>query len=189
LGHERCGDGHGFEVKLTPQQRAAVETQRGDIGKVYGPVCDDLLPNSRLVVDRFHVAKQLNDVVDDLRKKTTRKYKAQLSKAEQKGDQQQGPGDYQALLQGKVLRHALEPADPGPEPGVGSGRADHRRARRNHVRPEGRFPRVLHLRPEEPADFGKLRHFWWGWLSGRPLPGCRSGAAVAPGWPRVFLKA
>ena len=26
-------------------------------------------PNSRLVVDRFHVAKQFNDVVDDLRKK------------------------------------------------------------------------------------------------------------------------
>ena len=52
--------------------------------KVYGPVCNDLLPNSRLVVDRFHVAKHFNDVVDDLRKKTTRKYKAKLSKAEQK---------------------------------------------------------------------------------------------------------
>ena len=55
--------------KLTPQQRAAVETHRVDMGKVYGPVCNDLLPNSRLVVDRFHVAKQFNDVVDDLRKK------------------------------------------------------------------------------------------------------------------------
>jgi len=55
--------------KLTPEQRAAVETHRVDMGKVYGPVCNDLLPNSRLVVDRFHVAKQFNDVVDDLRKK------------------------------------------------------------------------------------------------------------------------
>jgi hypothetical protein len=44
-------------------------SHRVDMGKVYGPVCNDLLPNSRLVVDRFHVAKQLNDVVDDLRKK------------------------------------------------------------------------------------------------------------------------
>ena len=70
--------------KLTPQQRAAVQTHRVDMGKVYGPVCNDLLPNSRMVVDRFHVAKQFNDVVDDLRKKTTRKYKAKLSKAEQK---------------------------------------------------------------------------------------------------------
>jgi transposase len=55
---------------LTPEQRAAVETHRVDMGKVYGPVCGTLLRNSRLVVDRFHVAKQFNDVVDDLRKKT-----------------------------------------------------------------------------------------------------------------------
>ena len=55
--------------KLTPEQRAAVETHRVDMGKVYGPVCNEQLPNSRLVVDRFHVAKQFNEVVDDLRKK------------------------------------------------------------------------------------------------------------------------
>lgn len=55
--------------KLTPEQRAAVETHRVDMGKVYGPVCGEQLPNSRLVVDRFHVAKQFNEVVDDLRKK------------------------------------------------------------------------------------------------------------------------
>ena len=55
--------------KLTPEQRAAVETHRVDMGKVYGPVCGAQLRNSRLVVDRFHVAKQFNEVVDDLRKK------------------------------------------------------------------------------------------------------------------------
>jgi transposase len=55
--------------KLTPQQRVAVETHRVDMGKVYGSVCNEQLPNSRLVVDRFHVAKQFNEVVDDLRKK------------------------------------------------------------------------------------------------------------------------
>jgi transposase len=55
--------------KLSPEQRKAVETHRVDMGKVYGPVCGRLLPNSRLVVDRFHVAKQFNDVVDDWRKK------------------------------------------------------------------------------------------------------------------------
>jgi transposase len=55
--------------KLTPEQRAAVETHRVDMGKVYGAVCNEQLPNSRLVVDRFHVAKQFNEVVDDLRKK------------------------------------------------------------------------------------------------------------------------
>jgi transposase len=55
--------------KLTHEQRAAVETHRVDMGKVYGAACNEHLPNSRLVVDRFHVAKQFNEVVDDLRKK------------------------------------------------------------------------------------------------------------------------
>jgi len=55
--------------KLTPEQRAAVETHRVDMGKVYGAVCNEQLPISRLVVDRFHVAKQFNEVVDDWRKK------------------------------------------------------------------------------------------------------------------------
>ena len=55
--------------KLSVEQRAAVETHRVDMGKVYGSVCSQQLPNSRLVVDRFHVAKQFNEVVDDLRKK------------------------------------------------------------------------------------------------------------------------
>lgn len=55
--------------KLTPEQRASVETHRVDMGKVYGTVCSERLPNSRLVVDRFHVAKQFNEVVDELRKK------------------------------------------------------------------------------------------------------------------------
>jgi transposase len=55
--------------KLTPEQRAGVETHRVDMGKVYGPVCNQQLPHSRLVVDRFHVAKQFNEVVDDWRKK------------------------------------------------------------------------------------------------------------------------
>ena len=45
-------------------------------------------------------------------------------------DQQQGPSDYQAVLRREVVGHALEPADPGPEPGVGGGGADHRRATR-----------------------------------------------------------
>jgi transposase len=55
--------------KMSAEQRANVETHRVDMGKVYGPVCNKMLPDSDLVVDRFHVAKQFNEVVDDLRKK------------------------------------------------------------------------------------------------------------------------
>lgn len=54
------------------------------MGKVSGPLGNDLLPNSQLVAVRFHVAKQFNGVVDDLREETTREYEAQLSKAQQK---------------------------------------------------------------------------------------------------------
>lgn len=68
-------------AKLTPEQRAAVETHRVDMGKVYGAVCNGSLPNSRLVVDRFHVAKQFNEVVDDLRKKNHAPVQGQLVEA------------------------------------------------------------------------------------------------------------
>jgi len=45
---------------------------------VYGPVCNGLLPGSRMVVDRFHVAKQFNDVVDDWRKKNHAEVQGQV---------------------------------------------------------------------------------------------------------------
>jgi transposase len=64
--------------KLTAEQRAAVQTHRVDMGKVYGPVCSKWLPNSRLVVDRFHVAKQFNEVVDTLRKKNHAEVQSRL---------------------------------------------------------------------------------------------------------------
>ena len=55
--------------RLTPQQREQVRTHRTDMGKAYPAACAKMLPNSKLVIDRFHVAKQLGERVDDLRKK------------------------------------------------------------------------------------------------------------------------
>lgn len=55
--------------RLTSQQRRQIHTHRTDMGSAYPAACQDLLPNSRLVVDRFHVAKRLGEVVDELRKK------------------------------------------------------------------------------------------------------------------------
>lgn len=54
--------------RLRPGQGAAAEPHRVDTGRLYGPACNDLLPHNRLVVGRFHVAKQFNDAVDELRK-------------------------------------------------------------------------------------------------------------------------
>lgn len=54
---------------LTPQQREAVRSHRTDMSAVYPEVCAQWLPNSQVVIDRFHVAKQLGQVVDGVRKK------------------------------------------------------------------------------------------------------------------------
>jgi transposase len=54
---------------LNPQQRAAVRSHRTDMSGVYADVCDAQLPHSQLVIDRFHVAKHLGEIVDNLRKK------------------------------------------------------------------------------------------------------------------------
>lgn len=54
---------------LTPEQRAAVCSHRTDMSAVYPDVCAEWLPNSQAVIDRFHVAKHLGQIVDRVRKK------------------------------------------------------------------------------------------------------------------------
>ena len=54
---------------LSPEQRAGVRSHRTDMSAVYPLVCGEQLPNSQLVLDRFHVAKHLGELVDRVRKK------------------------------------------------------------------------------------------------------------------------
>jgi transposase len=56
---------------LSLEQRAAVTTHNTDMAPAYLAACQKLLPNSQSVIDRFHVAKKLGEVADELRKKTT----------------------------------------------------------------------------------------------------------------------
>jgi transposase len=69
---------------LSEEQRQQVRTHRVDMGSSYPSACAARLKNSRAVTDRFHVAKKFNEVVDTLRKKLTREYKAKLKPAERK---------------------------------------------------------------------------------------------------------
>jgi transposase len=55
--------------RLSPEQRAGVLSHRTDMSAVYPEVCGEWLPNSQSVLDRFHVAKHLGEVVDRVRKK------------------------------------------------------------------------------------------------------------------------
>ena len=54
---------------LTPKQREAVKSHRTDMSASYPEVCAQWLPNSQPVIDRFHVAQKLGQVVDGVRKK------------------------------------------------------------------------------------------------------------------------
>lgn len=56
-------------TRLSPEQRQGIRTHRTDMSQAYAAACGTLLENSRPVIDRFHVAKHLGNVVDKLRKK------------------------------------------------------------------------------------------------------------------------
>src|SRR3954449_3684520 len=70
--------------KVARAQRERVQTYRADMAQAFHHACGELLPNAKPVVDRFHVAKKFHEAIDGQRKKSTRAYKAKLSKAERK---------------------------------------------------------------------------------------------------------
>jgi transposase len=55
--------------KLGPAQRQRVRTYRADMAAAFHNACRELLPQATPVVDRFHVAKRFNEVIDGQRKK------------------------------------------------------------------------------------------------------------------------
>jgi transposase len=55
--------------QLSPEQRQQVRRHRTDMSQAYAAACRELLPKSQSVIDRFHVARHLGGVVDQLRKK------------------------------------------------------------------------------------------------------------------------
>jgi len=56
-----------------------IEVVCSDIWKTYINVAKELFPNAEIVIDRFHVVKSLNDVLDNLRKKLRREFKDEVS--------------------------------------------------------------------------------------------------------------
>jgi transposase len=55
--------------RLTEEQRQRIRTHRVDMGSAYPAACALRLGKSRMVTDRFHVAKKFNEQVDTQRKK------------------------------------------------------------------------------------------------------------------------
>lgn len=60
---EKCLD------SLSETQQQQVRTHRSDMSAAFVAACQKKLPNSQLVIDRFHVAKKLGDAADRVRKK------------------------------------------------------------------------------------------------------------------------
>ena len=58
---------------LTEKQKQQVETVSMDMWKAYMNVVKEELPNSKICHDKFHLVKYLNDAVDKVRRRETRK--------------------------------------------------------------------------------------------------------------------
>ena len=57
-----------YFVECTPWQRAAIEEVAMDLWEGYASAVADCLPHARIVADRFHVMKMLNDQVSAARR-------------------------------------------------------------------------------------------------------------------------
>lgn len=55
--------------QLTQEERQAIEEVSIDMWQPYSDVCETLLPNARITVDRFHVAKAANEELKKLKNK------------------------------------------------------------------------------------------------------------------------
>lgn len=69
--------------QLSPAQQTQIQTHRTDMSPSFTAGCAARLPNSQQVIDRFHVAMKLGDVVDRVRKKDTCLQKAAVCKGTQ----------------------------------------------------------------------------------------------------------
>jgi transposase len=70
-----------FNEVMSAGQRKRVQTACCDMSRTYIGAIEDHLPEALLVIDRFHVIKELNNAVDETRKEVWRT----ASKAERKG--------------------------------------------------------------------------------------------------------
>ena len=68
---------------LSEAQRQGVLTHRTDMSASYTAAGEALLPNSQQVIDRFHVAKQLGDVTNRVRKKDASLQEIAVSQTEE----------------------------------------------------------------------------------------------------------
>lgn len=65
---------HAIQAAIPEKQMQAVKTVTMDMWKPYMSATKDLLPQSDIVHDRFHLVKYLNDAVDKVRRREVKKH-------------------------------------------------------------------------------------------------------------------
>jgi transposase len=80
-GKERATIDRFFETELSDYQKAKIEWACCDMCETYIGAIKAHCPKARLVLDRFHIVKSLNNAVDEVRKEEWRKLKGDKSKA------------------------------------------------------------------------------------------------------------
>jgi transposase len=78
-GKERATIDRFFETELSDYQKAKIEWACCDMCETYIGAIKAHCPKARLVLDRFHIVKSLNNAVDEVRKEEWRKLKGDKS--------------------------------------------------------------------------------------------------------------
>ena len=60
--------------QLTQQERSQIEEVAVDMWEPYSNVCEELLPNANITVDRFHVAKAVNEELKKLKNQEKKRH-------------------------------------------------------------------------------------------------------------------
>ena len=63
-----------LEKVIDPKHRTAVETVSVDMWKAYVGAIGEVLPNAKIVHDRFHLIKYLNEAIDKVRRREVKKH-------------------------------------------------------------------------------------------------------------------
>ena len=80
-GKGRSTIDHFFKTKLSDYQRKQITWASCDMSETYIGAIKEFCVNAKLVLDRFHVVKALNDAVDNVRKDTWRELSKEGRKA------------------------------------------------------------------------------------------------------------
>ena len=74
--HDEAGFRHWLDLNFNEAQRSLIQYVCSDMWRPYLKVIREALPSDLNILDRFHLAKKLNEAVDEVRKQETKELAA-----------------------------------------------------------------------------------------------------------------